>query len=513
MSTDRGGAMTAMIEAMPSESNEVSVSSPRAAVVGIMAGAGVQIGVVLDAEAPVSVMIDPLLKVINGRLRELGESPLEATGRGRWVLCTVDGTALRSAQSLTEQEIYDGDRLWLRFLADPEHRSQVIEHISTAVAANLSKRFTAINPVAAIQVGVSMLAIGVLLADGLLGAWRYRHDSWVAAACAGVIAVAVFAAAGLILMRASTPADRGVGDVMMLAGLASISVAGAAAVPGPVGAPHAALGFAVTGVGALLLLRFSGRRLGIYTAIITISTAVMLVGVLRMAAVTSAVTLLGCLLLACVLGYHAAASLSRWLSGIRLPVFPSATSRWVFEARPDLPTTVVRPEGGPPVLEGPESVREVVLRAERAHSFLTGLLAGFGVLTVACTGGLADPHGDKPVLALLVAAFTSGFLILRGRSFLDRVQAITVTVTGVIIAAVVVVRWVVVLWTPAALAVGVAVLVVLPAAGLIAAAVVPNTIYSPMFRKLIEWVEYLCLMPLFPLVLWLMNTYEAIRYR
>ena len=55
--------------------------------------------------------------------------------------------------------------------------------------------------------------------------------------------------------------------------------------------------------------------------------------------------------------------------------------------------------------------------------------------------------------------------------------------------------------------------VLLPAAGMTAAAVVPNTIYSPLFRKLVEWVEYLCLMPIFPLALWLMNVYAAIRYR
>ena len=48
---------------------------------------------------------------------------------------------------------------------------------------------------------------------------------------------------------------------------------------------------------------------------------------------------------------------------------------------------------------------------------------------------------------------------------------------------------------------------------LTAAAVVPNTVYSPLFRKLVEWVEYLCLMPIFPLALWLMNVYAAIRYR
>ena len=114
-------------------------------------------------------MTEPLLKVVNSRLRELGETPLEATGRGRWALCLVDGSPLRATQSLTEQDIYDGDRLWIRFIADTEKRSQVVEHISTAVSQSLSKRFAAIDPVMALQVGASMVAIGVTVASALLG--------------------------------------------------------------------------------------------------------------------------------------------------------------------------------------------------------------------------------------------------------------------------------------------------------------------------------------------------------
>jgi hypothetical protein len=88
-----------------------------------------------------------------------------------------------------------------------------------------------------------------------------------------------------------------------------------------------------------------------------------------------------------------------------------------------------------------------------------------------------------------------------------------VTLTGLVIVAAVVVRFVVVLWTPTTLVVGAALLVLIPMFGLLSAVIVPNTIYSPLFRKFVEWIEYLCLMPLFPLALWLMNTYEAIRYR
>jgi len=503
--------MTAVVEA-PQTVVE-GISQPRAVVVGIMAGEGVQIGVLLDANAPVSVMTEPLLKVVNGRLRELGESPLEATGRGRWALCIVDGTPLRATQSLTEQDIYDGDRLWIRFIPDTEHRSQVIEHISTAVAANLSKRFAVIDPVAAVQVGASMVAAGVIAASTLLGWWRWHHNSWLPTVYAAVIAAVMLGVSLLLLRRAQTDPDRRVGDIMLLSSLAPLSVAAAAAPPGGVGSPQAVLGFGVLTIAAMLALRFTGRRLGLYTAIVTVSLVTAIAALARMVAMTSAVTSFTSVVLLCVLVYHGAPTLSRRLAGIRLPVFPSATSRWVFEARPDLPTTVVRSEGGPPVLEGPASVRDVLLQAERARSFLSGLLVGLGVLMVVSLTALSDPRTGQRWLPLLLAGVSAGFLMLRGRSYVDRWQAITLAVTSVLIVGAVVARYALVLQSPLAVSISVAILVLLPAAGLTAAAVVPNTIYSPLFRKLVEWIEYLCLIPIFPLALWLMNVYAAIRYR
>src|ERR1700753_3544405 len=179
--------MTAIAEAQAPQPGTEAISSPQSAVIGIIAGEGVQIGVLLDANAPVSVMVDPLLKVVNVRLRELGLAALEAPQRGRWALCLVDGTPLRAPQSLTEQDVYDGDRLWIRFVADTEHRSQVIEHISTAVSADLSKRFPAIDPVVAVQVGASMVGIGIVSASLLLGWWRWHHNSWLTTIFAAVI--------------------------------------------------------------------------------------------------------------------------------------------------------------------------------------------------------------------------------------------------------------------------------------------------------------------------------------
>ncbi len=264
----------------------------------------------------------------------------------------------------------------------------------------------------------------------------------------------------------------------------------------------------------MMIMRFTGRRLGAGTAIVTVSLIATIASLCRMAFDTGAVTLLTTILLVCVFGYHSAPAMSRWLSGIRLPVFPSATSRWVFEARPDLPTTVTHGvDGGRPTLDGPESIQDVVLRAERARSFLTGLLVGLGVLTLFSLAGVSDPRTRQPLAASAAGRHHCG-IPDAARPFLrrslaghhsrgdvgpDRRCGHRPVLAGVVLDC----RY--------AVTAGVAVL--LPAAGLVAAATVPNTIYSPLFRKLVEWVEYLCLMPIFPLALWLMNVYAAIRYR
>jgi type VII secretion integral membrane protein EccD len=132
---------------------------------------------------------------------------------------------------------------------------------------------------------------------------------------------------------------------------------------------------------------------------------------------------------------------------------------------------------------------------------------------VVSLAALADPHRGQQWLPIVLAVCCAGFLLLRGRSYVDRWQAITLAATAVLIIGAVLTRYSLETQSPLVVSICVAILVLLPAAGLTAAAVVPNSIYSPLFRKLVEWVEYLCLMPVFPLALWLMNVYAAIRYR
>ena len=228
----------------------------------------------LDATAPVSVQLAALVDLVNARLDELGQPALTAGPRGRWTLCWVDGTALKPGLSLAAQGVSDGTRLWLRFAADTEARINVVEHVTSAVAAELSKRWPAVTPVWAARVGAGMVVAGVLAATALLGRWRYGHLGWAAGRLLRRAGGAAARGGGDHLGAPSAPSlARGVGDTLLLTGCVPAAVAAAAAVPGPVGAPHAALGLATVLVAAVLVVRFTGRHIALGTAVIVTAAA------------------------------------------------------------------------------------------------------------------------------------------------------------------------------------------------------------------------------------------------
>lgn len=487
---------------------------PPRVLVAVMAGT-TKLAVVLDASAPVSAQMSALVEVINARLEELGQPAMSpGPGRGRWGLCRVDGTPLKPSRSLADQGARDGIRLWLRFIPDTEARINVVEHVTSAVAQELTKRWPGLSPEWAGRVGAAMVISGVLVAAMLMLRWRFAHTGWEASVFCAALALVLITAGVITLTRsAQSPEGRRIGDMLLLIACVPAAVSAAALVPGPLGAPHAALGLALLMSAAVLIVRFTGRYIALGTMVITAGAAAEAAALARMALVTSAVTLLGVLLLASILLMHLAPTVARWAAGIRLPVFPSASGRWIFETRPDLPTDKVVASGGITTYDGPQSVRDVVVCTDRAHAYLSGLLIATATVTVVCCVGLCDPHAPRQWLALLVASLVAVAVLLRGRSFTDRWQA--TVLAGVAVAVVIGVggRYVLGLWTPTALLVGSSLIVAVPAAGLVAGVVVPNRFYTPTFRKIVEWIEYLCLAAVFPLTFWLMGVLAAIRYR
>ena len=221
----------------------------------------------------------------------------------------MDGTPLRTNRSLQDQGVLDGTRLWLRFVEDDEARIPVIEHVTSAIPAELRKRWPSVTPAWAARVAMTLVSVGVLAALGLLARWRNEHHGWLAAAVGLSIAVGLLAAATVIMLRPDTSTDlaqpalsrgrtfRLVADVLRLNGIAALAVGLGAAVPGPLGAPHVALATAVILAAAALNLRFFGGPLALCTAVIVIGVAALLTGLARMVLLTSATTLLCCVLL------------------------------------------------------------------------------------------------------------------------------------------------------------------------------------------------------------------------
>lgn len=498
----------------------------------------VQIGVRLDAAAAVGVQTPALVDLLSNRLSEIGKQRLSGrsgdggAARGRWALCWVDGTPLKPKRSLSEQGVLDGATLWLRFVDDAETRIPVIEHVTSAIPAELRKRWPSVTPSWAAQVGVVLLAVAVAMIAVLLLRWRYGHDDWTASSAGGGCALLLLVAAAVTQLRAARSrraagdvravdpeqaealrAELFVADTFLLVGAAMTALAAALAIPGTLGAVHAGLGAAVILAAALLVVRFTGRHIALCTGLVVVSAATLVAGVARMLLVTSAVTLLGSVLLVAIICIKLTPGFARMLANLRLPVFPSSSGRWIFETRADLPSAVVVPSGKAPTLEGPESVRNVIISVDRAHSFLTGFLAGFGVLLVVSATGLCDPHTDRRWLPLVVAATSAGAILLHARSYTDRRQSTLLAVMAVAIGLTVSVRYAVGLWSPAALLIACAAMLVLTAGGLALASIIPSRVYSPMFKQLVEWVGYLLLVAPFPLTFWLMGVFAAIRYR
>lgn len=499
----------------------------------------VQIGMLVDAAAPIGVQTAALVDLANARLTEIGEPALlpgrnaeRNAQRGRWALCWVDGTPLRAGRSLGEHGVLDGATLWLRFVDDAETRMPVIEHVTSAIPAQLRTRWPPVNPAWAARVGVSLVAVAVLLVLALLAWWRYGHTDQIAPIATATLAAALLVAAVVVLIRSSRRRhDAGdlrirddnpsravdvelfVGDMLLGLGALAVAVSAGMAVPGPVGAAHVALGAALLVAAGVLAIRFTGRHIALNTAAIVLGAAALITGLARMLIVPSAVTLLASLLLVALVGIKVAPGNARLLAGLRLPVFPSASGRWIFETRPDLPSTVLVPSGSAPTLSGPDSIRDVVLSTDRAHAFLTGLLSAFGLLLVICATGLCDPRADRRWLPLVLAGVTAAAVLLHARSYTDRLQSTVLAACSVAVVLAVCVRYAQGLWTAPAILIACAVMVVVTAAGLIAAAVVPSRIYSPLFKQFVEWTGYLLLLAPFPLAFWVMNVFAAIRYR
>ena len=144
---------------------------------------------------------------------------------------------------------------------------------------------------------------------------------------------------------------------------------------------------------------------------------------------------------------------------------------------------------------------------------MTALLASTAVFFVGGAFAVVSPGSGRWVLATVYIVVVATILVLRGRAFTTRTQAVLVVATGLAMYAAVAVRYTLV-WPSAAVSYSVAgLLLALGVLGLIIAATVPARSFSPVFRKVVEWLEYLMVVLVPVMAVWLLNVFTLVRNR
>ncbi|EGD56464.1 type VII secretion integral membrane protein EccD [Gordonia neofelifaecis] len=467
-------------------------------------GGSTQLDVGLPADIPVVALIPELLAALRVPVDDDGVEPTE------WTLTRLGGERLHPEQTLAQAGVLDGDLLMIR--ADrPDGGSMLIDDVADGVASALQRDRVGWSAEAARWTGYLMFVLAALAA--------VPAGRWAAASGARPVVLAVAVAAAVVASAAALGAQRlrldpRTGAALSIAGTAPAALAASLTVS-PAGAQLALAAIAAGGF-AVVGYRGTGEAAALHAAIIAVALPAAVAGVL-IAVWSPAATEVAAVVAIVGVGEVLLAPRLAIAAG-RLPL-------------PSVPHTAPPPDDvDPGTVDGVDAINltsrdpidaiaalalgdldSLARRAAVSASLLTGAIAGATLSTGAAVVALAAwADGSAVVLAycgcLLIA------LSARGRTHADRLQS-AILVAGSGVAAIV-----------AALAtipgpggpdpVWVFLAIVSAAVGaLVAGTAVAGGEYSPPAVRTAEIVEYTVLAALFPLLLWVLDAYQAVRTR
>ncbi|MFC8046825.1 type VII secretion integral membrane protein EccD [Nocardia sp. NPDC057353] len=469
-----------------------------------MIGGDTQLDVGLPSTVPIAGYIGELVALIESRNPNPAaaeDAPGDLNAQ-RWTLARLGRDAIAPSRSLDEAEIYDGELLVLRSVTAKEAPAlfdDVIDAVSQLTAAEFrgwtggSARWTGL-------VG-SLLTVLVLIA--LLVVARQHGDPLAPAFALTGAAAAAFTGAGFAARRYR---DQLTATWLSADGLLLAFAGAALFVPGQLGAAQLLLGSSVLLVFAVLGYRVTGVGAALFIA----ASALAVVGIgaagVYLAWHPGLPKLAGGLL---VVGLIAISMAPRLAAGLaRLPIPPVPTAGAAIdpadhEQRPTLEGIGAIGATALPSATGLE------LRARAANRYQSGLIFACAIVTVLGAFGAADPLGHPRWQGITLACVTAVILCLRGRAFADLIQAVTLIAGGCL--------------TTVALIAGLALgdsgfellavgLLLAFAAGAIAFGVIgPHIEATPVTRRGIEIFEYLLIVAVIPLVLWIAGVYSMAR--
>jgi len=466
-----------------------------------LAVGSLSIDVGLPANVPISEFINDVIDIANDQTtaRDPLADVIFDDSVGKWTLSRFGGEPIDPNRSLDEAGIYDGDLLTIQ---------EIGRSVSTVLFDDVDDSLARGEPAvlgwvtrnaAALTSFVAALAASLTLA-ALVPRWAGN----------AVVPVGLFALGGIGMASAWVMAYRpsmALRSAWMAAISAPLVFAGSLyLVPDGFGVTSLPMSFALTALGAFLVLLISGTGRGLLTGIVAVcvfgglSATASLLWDPQPRAVGA---ILGTV---AVIVVYMAPRVTILLSKLPIPRVPTAGE----------PLDDIETQGGTTV-EGVNAVGKQIIpteeglahRVRRANEYLTGILvaaalaAGAGsYLAVDVTNGF---FWQGTTFAFAVATV----LCLRGRAHHDLIQSATLIGGGLAITIVVIVK--VALNVPGWQLRSAVALIVLLALVVACGLVAPRLEFSPVMRRRVEIIEYIAVGSLFPLCFWIVRLYAFFR--
>ncbi|OMC13520.1 type VII secretion integral membrane protein EccD [Mycobacterium sp. SP-6446] len=470
--------------------------------------AGQQHDVTLPANSPVAAVVEALIQVLQERRESTGAAA--AVISGLVSLARINGERLDRGQTLAQQGVVDGDLLVMEVTDAEVAFTPIVESASSAVAMANAARFSAVTEHTAMAFAAVAAGVAALVALAVIGEVWQRNlasgQNWnvLPSVLAAGLAV-VLPAAGWLTWRLH--GEPMVACALWLSALVAAPAAAVMGTPGRAGSAHLLWAMVTTTVVAVVFWRFTPVPRGLMAWVAVTGSATAVLALLRLLwSVRAEYLWVGALAIALTVLTHAQGFAGR-MAGIPLPPFPTVTGKVLFDDADDIAAEALAAAEH----AGTPSVAELVEGAAAANTYLTALVASTSVFFVSGAVAVITPGHGRWWLQLVFVAALAALLVLRGRAFTDRTQAIVVVASGLLMLTAAAVKY--------ALAEHNTVLSLAVAAGALAlgllmlavAAIVPAHVFSPIFRKVVEWAEYALVVAVLPMALWLCNLYYLAR--
>ncbi|MFD0365940.1 type VII secretion integral membrane protein EccD [Nocardia sp. GCM10030253] len=466
-------------------------------------GGNTQLDLGLPANIPIAAFITDVTELIESRTSDLSEHEEGAPLRtAHWTLARIGRDPIPPDQTLTDAEVFDGELLVLRSVTAKESPA-LFDDVIDAVSKLTAETFRSWSAVSARWMGLIVALVAVLAASGLLAAAKQDGAGIEIGFIPLGTGVGALAAASIAMRKYQA---RLVAVVLSLYGILLLFAAAVLFVPNELGSPHlllawvvalvaAAVGYSVTGVGATM-----------FAAAITSALFGGCAAFVRMVWDIDSPKIAAGVLVAALIVITMAPRLA--VAAARLPVPPVPTAGAAIDPADHEPRPTIEDIGAIGATALP-SAAGLELRARAANQYQSGLIIGSTVAAAVGSVLAADPLGAARWQGIALALVVALILCLRGRSFADLTQAGTLIAGGALTLITVMI----------AVAIG-NVSWLVPVAGMllaVAAAMVgfgvigPHTEMSPVTRRMGEILEYLLIVTIIPLVLWIMELYSAAR--